>query len=162
MTAANDHRALVRAFLDRGDYDRVIALCTEVIRQDANAAWAFLCRGVARDFKAGRFWFGDALSEAFFRRRTALAYQGGLEPAIADFSEAIRLDPGSAAGYGNRGNDYLATGRPQQALADYTEAIRLDPTNPGRYVARARAYQEVDWERAVADFDEAIRLDPQE
>ena len=49
------------------------------------------------------------------------------DKAIADFTEAIRLDPNwprrittGAIAYGSKG-DY------DKAIADYTEAIRLDP-----------------------------------
>src|SRR5205807_6486721 len=104
----------------------------------------------------------DELSAAFLRQRLPHGSPANPDLAIADFTEAIRLDPGNPAGHGNRGNTYLAAGRRPEAVADYTEAIRLDPANPARYVARACAYQGLDWDRAVADFDEAIRLDPGE
>jgi tetratricopeptide (TPR) repeat protein len=162
MTSADDYRAQVHTFLAAGDYERAIAVCTEAIRLDPNAAWAFLCRGVARDFQAGRFWFGDDPPGTFSRRGRPPAIQRGSDLAMADFTEAIRLDPKNPVAHGNRGNAYLASGQHARAVADYTEAIRLDAGNPVRYVARAHAYQAVDWDRAVADFDEAIRRDPNE
>jgi tetratricopeptide (TPR) repeat protein len=162
MSSANDPLARARAHLDRGEYDQAIALCTEAICLDPHAAWAFLCRGVARDFKAGRFSFGDQFTMSFLHPRAAQDAQGGPDLAIADFTEAIRLDPHNPVAYGNRGNDYLATGQYPQAVADYSEAIRLEPANPARFVARAHAYLALDWDRAIADFDEAIRMDPRD
>jgi regulator of sirC expression with transglutaminase-like and TPR domain len=162
MTSADDLQSQAQAHLAEGNYDKAIAVCTEAIRLDSNAVWAYLCRGVARDFQAGRFWFGDDLPATVSRQDPTPASQGGRHLAIADFTEAIRLDPTNAAAHGNRGNAYLAAGQNSRAVADYTEAIRLDPANPGRYVARARANQALDWDRAVADFEEAIRRDPKE
>ena len=60
------------------------------------------------------------------------------DKAIADFSEAIRLDPKSATAYDRRAGAYEAKGNYDQAIADFTEAIRFDPRSaagiyrPGR------------------------------
>ena len=51
------------------------------------------------------------------------------DKAIADYTEAIRLDPKNARAYTNRGG----LGRQEEydkAIADFTEAIRLDPKMP--------------------------------
>ncbi|MGD0899157.1 MAG: tetratricopeptide repeat protein [Thermoguttaceae bacterium] len=80
---------------------------------------------------------------------------------IADYTEAIRLNPGDAEAYHNRGGAYNDMGDYDKAIADLTEAIRLDPRD-------ARVYHDRGWankangdpDRAIADFAEAIRLDP--
>jgi len=46
--------------------------------------------------------------------------------AIADYSEAIRLDPKHAIAYCNRGDGYRSIYDYGRAIADYDEAIRLD------------------------------------
>jgi tetratricopeptide (TPR) repeat protein len=48
--------------------------------------------------------------------------------AIADLSEAIRLDPKRASAFYNRGVAYRAKGDLGHADADAAEAMRLDPT----------------------------------
>ncbi|MCX7427833.1 MAG: tetratricopeptide repeat protein [Planctomycetia bacterium] len=48
--------------------------------------------------------------------------------AIADYSEAIQLDPQFARAYHNRGNAYLKKGDRAKAESDIAEANRLDPT----------------------------------
>src|SRR5262249_23863527 len=53
--------------------------------------------------------------------------QGDFAAAIADFSEALRLDPGYAEAWNNRGVAHQAAGDLDPALADYEEALRLDP-----------------------------------
>jgi tetratricopeptide (TPR) repeat protein len=47
--------------------------------------------------------------------------------AIADLSEAIRIDPAVALFYNRRGLFYEAKNDGAHALADFTAAIRLDP-----------------------------------
>ena len=47
--------------------------------------------------------------------------------AIADYTEAIRLDPKYAKAYNNRGAAYKAKGQHDRATSDFTEAIRLNP-----------------------------------
>ena len=49
--------------------------------------------------------------------------------AIADFTEAIRLDPNPDLAYQWRGDAYSDKGEYDKAIADYTESIRLDPNN---------------------------------
>ena len=49
------------------------------------------------------------------------------DKAIADLTEAIRLDPKHAIVYSDRGAAYRASGECDKAIADLTEAIRLDP-----------------------------------
>ena len=63
--------------------------------------------------------------------------KGELDKAIADFDEAIRLDPRSARAYANRGVVWRKKSELDKALADFNEAIRLDPRTPSVY-ARSR------------------------
>ena len=49
------------------------------------------------------------------------------DKAIADYTEAIRLEPAQPAAYFNRGNARLEKKEYDKAIADYTEAIRLEP-----------------------------------
>ena len=80
---------------------------------------------------------------------------------MADYNEAIRLDPRYSSAYHNRGKVWYARKDLDKALADYSEAIRLDPKYSLAYVNRGVAWnakQELD--KALADYGEAIRLNP--
>jgi tetratricopeptide (TPR) repeat protein len=81
--------------------------------------------------------------------------------AIADFDEAIRVDPNYAAGFSNRGVAYMKKEDYDRAIADFDEAIRVDPNYADGFSNRGLAYVEKeDYDRAITDFDEAIRIDP--
>jgi tetratricopeptide (TPR) repeat protein len=82
--------------------------------------------------------------------------------AIADYTEAIRLDPSLASAYVSRGILRYSRKSYDDAIADYTEAARIDPNHAYIYrFDRGMAYRDKkDYDRAIIDFNEAIRLDP--
>ena len=66
-------------------------------------------------------------SEAYINRGNAYGQKGASEKAIADFTEAIRLNPNYAAAYNNRGLAYGQNGASATAITDFTEPLRLNP-----------------------------------
>ena len=87
--------------------------------------------------------------------------QGDYDRALAEFGEAIRLGPGDAIPYYNRGNTYWNKGDHARAMADYDRAIQLDPKYAYAYNNRGVAFDDSgDHDRAIVDYDESIRLDP--
>ena len=125
----------------------------------------------------------------FLDRGIMFASRGEYEKAIADFDEAIRLDPNMSAAYMLRaralhasvskvtavgdnfsGVDTVTTGGQitaeqgrvyDQAIAALTTAIRLDPNNAKSYMERGTVYADKgDFDRAIADHNQAIRLNP--
>jgi len=81
--------------------------------------------------------------------------------AIADFTEAIRLNPQYVQAYDNRGLTWYYRGDYHRAIADSTEAIRLNPQYVQAYNNRGLAwFGKEEYVRAIADFTEAIRLNP--
>ncbi len=82
------------------------------------------------------------------------------DKALADYNEAIRLDPKYADAYINRGLAWSNKKDYDKALADYNEAIRLDAKHADAYNNRGDVwYEKADYEKALADYNEAIRLD---
>ena len=66
---------------------------------------------------------------AYNNRGDAWHHKGDLARAIADFSEAIRIDPGYALAYGNRGYVYYK----QRDLRPRDRGLqRADPHRAGR------------------------------
>lgn len=81
--------------------------------------------------------------------------------AVAEFDQAIRLDPAHVASYYPRAVARHRAGDPQGALKDYDEAIRLRLDDAPAYIGRGFANYELGaFDRAIADFDQAIRLRP--
>ncbi len=87
--------------------------------------------------------------------------KGEDQEAIADYTEAIRLDPDYAVAYNNRGLAYRYLGEYERAIDDCTEAIRLDPDLAIAYNNRGYAYHDLgEYERAIADLESYLQLAP--
>ena len=79
--------------------------------------------------------------------------KGDCDHAVADLTEAIRLNPRASYSYCVRGLAYFEKGEASKAIADYTEAIRLDK-NTAAYFHRGRAYLKLGQpDKAAADFE---------
>jgi len=80
--------------------------------------------------------------------------------ALADYDEAIRLDPRDSSSYFNRGLVYEDLGDTRRALQNYGEVIRLQPNDAGAYLNRGRIFlNTAKFDEAVANFTRAHELD---
>jgi TonB family protein len=85
---------------------------------------------------------------------------GDLDGAIADYSEAIRLDPLLADARYNRGLARYGKGDLEGAMADITTSISISPTAQAFYsLGRLKARKD-DLVGAIADFSQALALHP--
>jgi tetratricopeptide (TPR) repeat protein len=104
---------------------------------------------------------GYVRSIAYFNRGIAYKEKGDYVRAIADFNEAISLEPQYADAYFNRGVAYNAKGDYDSAIADFDPIISANPKDAEALLNRGNAYKNKgDYDRAIADFDEALRIDP--
>ena len=84
-----------------------------------------------------------------------------LEEAIADCTEAIRLDPRNPRLYLERAGLRSELDRHEEAVEDYDRAIRLDPDLAPAYLGRCHAKSELGLhEEAEEDYDRLVLLDP--
>jgi tetratricopeptide (TPR) repeat protein len=102
---------------------------------------------------------GDAVT--FFNRGNDHYKKGDYDRAIADYNEALRINPNYAEAYNNRGLAYYYKKDYDRAIADYNEALRIDSNYANAYNGRGATYSEKkDYDRAIADYSEALRMDP--
>ncbi|MCA9890716.1 MAG: tetratricopeptide repeat protein, partial [Anaerolineae bacterium] len=95
-------------------------------------------------------------------RGLAYYHLGEYEAAIADYTQAILLEPQYVEAHNNRGNAYSELQQYEEAIADFTQAIAIDPQYPDAYNNRGNAYSKLQqYEEAIADFTQAIAINPQ-
>ncbi len=103
----------------------------------------------------------DALASAYINRGIAHGSTGRIAQAVADFSEAIRLDPKNALAYYNRGNANFDLKKLDAAAADYDAAVSNDPAFALAFFNRGLVHERRgNRDAAVADFSHALTLDP--
>jgi tetratricopeptide (TPR) repeat protein len=104
---------------------------------------------------------GVQTAQFFYDRGVQFFDKKDYETAIADFTEAIRLDPNYKEAYKDRGRSYGNKNDYDRAIADYTQAIRIDPNYKDAHTIRGNAYYfKRDIDLAIADYTNAIRIDP--
>jgi tetratricopeptide (TPR) repeat protein/tRNA A-37 threonylcarbamoyl transferase component Bud32 len=82
-----------------------------------------------------------------------------LKQAVADLTEAIKLAPGGAKDWINRGTAYYDLGQMEKARDNFSEAIRLKPKDATAWYNRGNAYTQLGQDKlAVADYSQAIVL----
>ncbi len=133
-----------------------IAVWTEMIRLNPQDETLYLLRGKVHEAIAARWEWGIRPTQEAY-----LAARAEWEQAIAEFSEAIRLDPTSQEGYLARGRARERLGELDSSLDDYSTAIRLAPNDPEGYLGRGGVWERrSDREQAIAEYSEAIRVAP--
>ncbi|MET4177816.1 hypothetical protein ABIB99_008950 [Bradyrhizobium sp. LA6.1] len=87
-------------------------------KQSGDAAIAACSRAIA----SGEF-SGEELAKIYSNRGGGYKSKSDLDSAIADYSEAIRVDPKHVTAYNKRGIAWAEKGAVERAVADYSEAI---------------------------------------
>jgi Tfp pilus assembly protein PilF len=101
-----------------------------------------------------------ARTDAYNERAIAWSHKKDIDRAIADYDEAIRLEP-THFRYYERGELWGKKRNFDRAIADYGEAIRLNPDYRIAYSSRAGAYMsKQDYDRAIADYNRVISFNP--
>ncbi len=106
---------------------------------------------------------GPALADAQAYVDRAVDYmdQGDYERAIADFNQAIQLEPDFVLAYVFRGAAFTRLGEYDLAFKDLDQAIQLNPNSAIAYSYRGTTYDYLgEYDLAIADQDKAIELEP--
>ena len=104
----------------------------------------------------------DYLARSLFERGLEKERKSDFRGAIADYSEAIRLNPKDANAYNNRGSAKLDLGDKQEAISDYNESILINPNFANPYNGRGNVKRALgDEQGAIADYNKAIQINPE-
>ncbi len=123
-----------RRSLDAGRAARAIELCTLAIELDPESAAAFQLRGVAHDGRKK------------------------LREAIADYSAALRLRPGTGEVHYNRGFARMKSGDLPGAVRDFGAALASATLRDDPEALEARASCQLALGKATAARKDALRL----
>lgn len=119
------------------DFRAAVKGCSEVIRENPKAAWAYYSRGSAN----------SAMGET------------GL--AMADLTKAIDLEPGNESYLLFRALLFLHQNAFQDAVADANKSIEQNLKSAEGYLVRAIIHlKSGDFERAARDCNDALKIDP--
>jgi len=98
---------------------------------------------------------------AHYALGTALSKQGKLDEAIAQFQEALAIQPGRAEARYNLGNALGRNGRQDEAIAEYRQALEISPNYaPPHYNLGIALSAKGDTNGAIAEYRQALEADP--
>jgi tetratricopeptide (TPR) repeat protein len=109
----------------------------------------------------------EGLTRAYKNLCLAQNNRGNHDQAIADCTQAIRLDPADIDTVLFRAHAFFNKSDFDSAIEDYNRAIALGSksaeTSADAFVGRAAAWhRKGDEQRAIADIDQAVRLNPKD
>jgi tetratricopeptide (TPR) repeat protein len=105
------------------------------------------------------FELGDYV--LYVNRGNAYLNKKDYDRALADFNQAIKLQPSFALAYFNRSSLYSFKKNYDLAVADLNQVIKLQPDFALAYMKRGAIYVfKEDYDRAIADLNQAIKLQP--
>jgi tetratricopeptide (TPR) repeat protein len=157
-----------KAYFVQGDKQRALEDFNTAVKIAPKYAKPYYYRGVfyatqtdldaaLRDFDS----LNSKLVPALRQRAIIHLTQNNPSGALADFSEAVRLQPKSAALWSDRGHLRILIRDYDGALKDEAEAIRLDPKLARAYFLRGAAFGDLgDSANAVSDIRTAVDMDP--
>ncbi|MEG4457237.1 TerD family protein [Microcoleus sp. N9_A1] len=103
-----------------------------------------------------------AQKAATFSNQGSLKIQKGDVPgAIANFTQALALNPNIPQAYLGLGIATGQQGNKQQAIYNYDRALQFNPNLAEAYFGRGQAYYELgNKQKAIGDYEQAIRVNP--
>lgn len=158
------------SMLEKRDYDKAIALYSELISLQPDFIGSYRNRGICYFYKEmynpaindlTKFINSDQTDPASYRARGWSYYNlKNLNAALSDFDMQVKIKPTYEAYY-NRGSAKSQLNDNVGAIADYTKAINLNPNFSMAFNNRGWAKFELkNYTAALTDLNKAIELDP--
>jgi len=142
-------------YMEMANFESAIADYNEVIRLLPHMAEGFAKRGNARLHKG---MGGGILPKG---SKDDSVKPESVDKAIADFTEALRIDPNDLGSRSNRAMVYELKGDYDKAIVDENRVLRDNPGYARGYHLRGQTYEKKgDHDKAILDENIAIRLDP--
>jgi tetratricopeptide (TPR) repeat protein len=86
----------------------------------------------------------------------------GMSRAIAEYQDALRIEPNSVRAHTDLGSAYAKLGRLSDAVAEYRAAIALAPDLAIPHNNLGNALSQLSrWNEAISEYQTALRLDPE-
>ena len=105
--------------------------------------------------------FAPNLVVAYQHRAFEAAGERKYQNAIADLTEALKVNPQDARTYEQRAAMEMRTKDYDKAVADYSQAIKITPDEISNYLYRGYVYElKGDKKSAMADTQSALKIDP--
>ena len=97
----------------------------------------------------------------FSNQGTLKVQKGDVPGAIANFTQALVLNPNIPQAYLGLGIATSKQGNKQQAIYNYDRALQFNPNLAEAYFGRGQAYYELgNKQKAIGDYEQAIRVNP--
>jgi tetratricopeptide (TPR) repeat protein len=143
---------LSKLYRQAGRLEEAIALYQDALNHHFNVAWPHL--------ELGQLYLAD--QNRFFNYRGRWPWDRtrrvmGLEAALAEFRQALELEPSSAEAYRQLGRAYHQAGQPDKAMAAYQQAVAVNGGWAWSWVGLGRLYLQAGSPKAaLAQFKQAI------
>jgi tetratricopeptide (TPR) repeat protein len=131
---------------------------------DARLVSIFIDVSEVRDFLNEAVPLAEPANATDFETRASRRFdESRYHQAIADYTDALKIDPKLASAMMNRGWAYLLIEDYETARADFAAALKVDPELRGAYEGRGTCFRELgNYDAAIQDLTEAIRRDSNE
>ena len=129
-----------------------------------------------KNYKDERTFYGRIIKTnplcwmAYNNRGRLLEKNGEYDSALADYEQAITVNPNCQDGkgnyscmrsYNNRGVSFQYLGNFEAAIIDFNRALEINPSFMKAYLNRGAVYfQQQEFDKALDDFSEAIKSSP--
>jgi tetratricopeptide (TPR) repeat protein len=101
------------------------------------------------------------LATTYYNRGYEYRAKEEYDAAIADESEAIRLDPTLVGAFNNRGVAFYDKGEYDRAIPDYEKALQLDPKHVNAFYGLGNVYKaKGEYAMALDKYNQALQLNP--
>jgi len=99
-------------------------------------------------------------SNDFKREAVGFYSEGKFAESVEKYTEAIKLNSGSALLFAKRGQAFIQLGKPNACIRDCNRALQINPDSAVAYKFRGRAHRLLGhWHDAASDLRQACKID---